>query len=100
MTVTIDTIQEKLEKIEGEIALLRAQINQWLAQQERPSAPKPIMQFVDKTKLRPLTAKSFEEMGIHGKPIDAEELQKMVITCGVKPEDNLFSRGIIEMREE
>jgi pyrroloquinoline quinone (PQQ) biosynthesis protein C len=58
------------------------------------------VQFVDKEKLRPLTARIFEKTGIHGEPIGAEELQKMVAACGVKPEGNIFSRGIIEMREE
>jgi hypothetical protein len=39
-------------------------------------------------------------MGIRSEPIDAEKLQEMVAVCGVKEEDNIFSRGIIEMREE
>lgn len=56
--------------------------------------------FVDKAKLRPIVDRTFEEMGICGTPIDAEELQKMIAACGVKPEDNIFSRGIIEVREE
>lgn len=45
-------------------------------------------------------AKVMEELGISGEPIGAEELQKMFAECGIKPEDNEFSRGIIEMREE
>src|SRR5262245_30680873 len=40
------------------------------------------------------------QMAIHGEPIGAEQLQEMIRACGVKPEDNEFSRGIIEMREE
>ena len=46
-------------------------------------------------------AKAFREMGITGEPIGAEELQKMIAAEGkINPEDNEFSRGIIEMREE
>lgn len=45
-------------------------------------------------------AKAFAEMGITGEPIGAEEVQAMMLACGINPEDNEFSRGIIEMREE
>ena len=45
-------------------------------------------------------AKAFEEMGITGEPIGAEKVQEMSLACGLDPEDNAFSRGIIEMREE
>jgi hypothetical protein len=47
-----------------------------------------------------LIAKAFTEMGIQGEPIGAEKVQEMIAAYGVKPEDNVFSRGIIEMREE
>lgn len=40
------------------------------------------------------------EMGVSGEPVGAEKLQEMMIAEGVNPEDNQFSRGIIEMREE
>ena len=58
------------------------------------------VQFVDKEKLRPIIAQAFEEMGIRVEPIGAEKLQEMIAACGVKPEENAFSQGIIEMREE
>lgn len=58
------------------------------------------VRFVDKAKLRPVIAKAFEEMGIRGEPIGAEELQERMAAHGVKPEDNILSQGIIEMREE
>ena len=60
----------------------------------------PIAQFVDKTRLRPVIAQAFVEMGIHGAPIGAEKVQEMIAACGVQPEANTFSQGIIEMREE
>ena len=58
------------------------------------------VQFVDKEKLRPVIAQAFAEMGIRGEPIGAEKVQAMIAACGVKPEENAFSQGIIEMREE
>lgn len=97
---TIEEIQQKLKQIENEVAQLRAQLNQWIAQPTQSVQLEPTIQFVDKEKLRSLTAKTFEEMGIRSEPIDAEKLQEMVAACGVKTEDNVFSRGIIEMREE
>jgi hypothetical protein len=64
--------------------------------EEQPRIP----QFVDKQRLRSLIIKTFTEMGIDKEPIGAEKVQEMILACGIKPEDNLFSRGIIEMREE
>lgn len=45
-------------------------------------------------------ARAMEQMGIRGEPIGAEKVQAMIAACGVDPNDNEFSRGIIEMREE
>jgi len=39
-------------------------------------------------------------MGVRGEPVGAEEMQEMIAACGVRPEDNILSRGIIDMREE
>ena len=97
---TIEEIHQKLKQIENEVAQLRAQLNRWLAQPTQSVQLEQAIQLADKEKLRSLTAKTFEEMGIRSEPIDAEQLQEMVAACGVKAEDNIFSRGIIEMREE
>ncbi len=64
------------------------------------SARSRIVPVVDKTQLRPMVTKSFEEMNIHGEPVGAGNVQAMIAACGVRPEDNAFSRGIVEMREE
>jgi hypothetical protein len=39
-------------------------------------------------------------MGITGEPIGAELVQEMMRACGMQPDDNAFSQGIIAMREE
>jgi hypothetical protein len=44
--------------------------------------------------------KFMKQLGIRGKPIGAKKLREMAIKEGLNPEDNQFSRGIIEMREE
>jgi hypothetical protein len=59
-----------------------------------------IVRFVDKEKMRPIVDNAFAAMGVRGEPIGAEKVQKMMAACGVRPEDNILSRGIIDMREE
>lgn len=44
--------------------------------------------------------KAFKEMGITGEPVGIEKLREMMAASGIKPEENLFSREIIAMREE
>ena len=45
-------------------------------------------------------AKAFAEMGITAEPIGAELVQEMMRACGMQPDDNAFSQGIVAMREE
>ncbi|MFQ5676400.1 MAG: hypothetical protein ACE5G1_10925 [bacterium] len=52
----------------------------------------------EKEALRRIADQSFAEMGIHCPPIPPEELQKMMLESGIRPEENLFSRGIIDQR--
>jgi hypothetical protein len=40
------------------------------------------------------------ELGVRGQPIGAQKLRELLRQKGIRPEDNLFSRGIIAMREE
>jgi 7-keto-8-aminopelargonate synthetase-like enzyme len=100
MATTIETMAERLKKLEGEVQQLHAQLKQLLAEQPPMASPASRIRFIDKEKLRSLTAETFQKMGIDNQPIGAENVQQMIADCGVKPEDNLFSRGVIEMREE
>jgi flagellar basal body rod protein FlgG len=59
-----------------------------------------LVRFVDKEKLQPIVDNTFAAMGVRGEPIGAEKVQEMIVACGVRPEDNILSRGIIDMREE
>lgn len=59
-----------------------------------------VVRFVDKEKLQPIINRAFAEMGVRDEPVGAEKVQEMIAACGVRPEDNILSRGIIEMREE
>jgi hypothetical protein len=59
-----------------------------------------IVHFVDKEKLRPIVDNAFAAMGVCGEPLGAETVQEMMAAGGVRPEDNILSRGIIDMHEE
>jgi hypothetical protein len=112
--MTKDTILRFIEEIDARLAELRRAVEELPdTVQASQTAPLPehgrentvpagsrVVQFVDKAKLRPVVTKSFQEMNIRGKPIGAESVQAMIAACGVRPEDNAFSRGIVEMREE
>ena len=112
--MTKDAILRFIEEIDGKLAELRRAIEQLPETVEASQAgplPEPVRQntvlvrsqvveFVDKAKLRPVVIKGFEEMNVCGEPIGAESVQAMIAACGVRAEDNAFSRGIVEMREE
>jgi len=57
--------------------------------------------LVDKEWLRQRVAERNAKMGIvHNPHATAEESRRLIMECGVRPEDNLFSCGIIAARDE
>jgi hypothetical protein len=114
LTVTKATILQVVQEMERKLAELRRAAEQLPELAESTSASAayalgsvdtgverlPVVQFVDKARLRPTITQAFAQMGIRAKPIGAEKVQEMMESCGVKPENNVFSQGIIEMREE
>ena len=62
--------------------------------------PLKTVRFVDKSRMRSLIARSFKKMGVQEEPIGAEKVQEQIAARGVKPEDNVFSRMLLRMREE
>ena len=109
VNTSIEKVNQKLEHVEQEVMDIRQQLKQLresvtievISQTaEEKRAERLARVRLQKEKLRPIIAEVFERMGIRGEPIGAENVQKMIAACGIKPEDNEFSRGIIEMREE
>lgn len=97
MAATLEDLEKRLTAVEQELAMWR------LANAETPSERGARLweqSLLEQPQITAAWEKAMEELGISGEPISAEELQKMFADCGVKPEDNEFSRGIIEMREE
>lgn len=57
--------------------------------------------FAEKKELQRLMAEQNEKMGVVPDPTaTAEKSRASMLADGVRPEDNILSRGIIEMREE
>ena len=102
MAATIDQLRVKLERIEQDLAEVRRELEQLSPAEPLKSeewwAARVARVRTENERLRPLIDRVFEEMGIVGEPIGAVKVQEMIAACGVKPEENLFSRGILEMR--
>jgi hypothetical protein len=104
MSLSVVQIEANLMRLEAEVAEALRQIREIklareLTLEERRAARLERVR-AENERLRPLFDKVFKALGATGAPIGAEKVQEMVAACGVNPEDNLGSRGIIEMREE
>jgi hypothetical protein len=104
MAVTIEILKEKIARIQQELADVSAGLDEITKAAAPPAArshPRANRPCVDKEPLRQTFTAMFKRMGIeHVQPIGTEKLQELMRQDGIKPEDNIFSRGIIEMREE
>jgi len=57
--------------------------------------------FMDKTEILRIVAEQNEKMGFVPDPTaTAEKAHEMMRALGIRPEDNLLSRGIIAARDE
>lgn len=98
---TIEELQKRIAELEEEVRDLR-----WLLIPRADDTPAESgrrmirLSQLGAEENAKLAVKVFEEMGIHGEPIGAARVREMMIADGIKPEDNIASRGIIEMREE
>jgi hypothetical protein len=94
MTTTIAELEKRVAALERSLSYLRQELGIWTpgetpAEAERAHA-----------EVEAAWARAKEQMGIRGEPIGAEKLRERMLASGIKPEDNILSRGIIEMREE
>lgn len=102
MSVNVAQLEAKLVRLETEVSEALQEVRQiklTMTPDERRAARIARVR-AENEKLRPLLEKAFQALGATNPPIGAEKVQEMVAACGVDPEENLFSRGIIEMREE
>ena len=99
MAATLEELEARLAALEAEVARLKERSPQPAAA-TAPASRLPPSMVADQAVISTAVARAFAALGITGTPIGAEKVQEMIAACGVKPEDNEFSRGIIEMREE
>ena len=81
-------------RLERELSYLRQELAIW--------TPREILVESERAQAEAEAAWAWakEQMGIHGEPIGAEKLRERMLASGIKPEENILSRGIVEMREE
>jgi len=96
--ITYEALKTKILWIEQELAEVRRGLEQLAAGPEQRRVGG--VQWVDKASWKAWFDEWFQQLGITVQPIGAEKLQELMLEEGVRPEDNLLSRGIIAMREE
>jgi hypothetical protein len=102
MATPFEELEKRLTSLEQELARLRQQVEGLAPRRAMTLDDIPMIREAKATQpaITAAVTKAFAEMGITGEPVGAEKLQQMMIDAGVKPEDNIFSREIIAMREE
>lgn len=102
MATTLEELEKRVVQVEQELARLQRLLEKPPADETPAERGARLLREAKASQaaISAAVAKAFEEMGITGEPIGAEKVQEMMLACGIKPEDNEFSRGIIEMREE
>jgi hypothetical protein len=109
MSLSVVQIESDLMRLEAEVAEALRRVREIKLTQEEPTQKLTPEEWwaariervrAKNERLRPFMGKAFKALGATLEPVGAEKVQEMVAACGVNPEDNLFSQGIIEMREE
>lgn len=102
MAATLEELEKRLTQVEQEVARLQQLVEK--APQKEMFAERGARLLreakASHAAISAATAKAFAEMGITGEPVGPEKVRKMMIECGIKADDNIFSREIISMREE
>lgn len=90
MDEQLATLERRVAELEKEVSALKAN--------RGPKSNGTVSLAVPAT---PDLNAMLKSMGIEDcEPIGAEQLQQRLLAEGIRPEENVFSRGIIDMREE
>ena len=102
MTATMESLEKRLEGIEQKLASLCQELKHEPIREtpEERGARALATARGDKLRNKAMMAKALAEMGVARSPVPADKLRESMVACGIRPEDNLFSRGITEMRQE
>ena len=109
MAATIEMLKNKIAHLQRELAEMSAALDELGGAPTEPVSPTeglprdPLagLSFSDPKALLPLLDEAFAKMGIDvSQPaLTPEEVQQLMLREGVRPEDNIGSRAIIEARE-
>jgi hypothetical protein len=103
MSTTLEALERRVAALEGELAVLRRRLDSIPQAGESP-VERGFRMMREARASQPAISAAVEEvyraLGITGEPVSPEEVQRMMIAEGIRPEDNAFSREIKAMREE
>lgn len=104
MATTIESLKAKIAHLQQELAEVIAGLDELQNGVYPPQGERELLwdNPDDRAELIAIARKSFAEMGLGDdqSAMTPVEVQQLMLKQGIKPEDNIFSRGIIEMREE
>jgi hypothetical protein len=101
MAITVEELEKRLAQVEQEITRLRQLLEKPLEETPAQRGARMLREAdANQAEIAAGWARAMEQMGISGEPVGHEKLRAMIEECGIKPEDNEFSREIIAMREE
>jgi hypothetical protein len=102
MAITLEELENRLAALEAEVASLKQRMNEGPKSEDAADRGARLLAEAkrDQRQIQDALARVFDQMGIRGAPVSPEELRAMMAADGIKAEDNLFSRGITEMRDE
>ena len=99
LIIKIEQLEWDLAEVKEELVKLQASEMKSLTPEER-KAGRLARVRAQRERLRSSIEKVFEKPDSNADNLTAEELQQFLLEEGVKPEDNLGSRAIIEEREK
>ena len=98
LIIKVEQLEWDLAEIKKELVKLQAPLMKSLTPEERKAVKLARVQ-AQRERLRPLIENALGKPDSDVETLTAEELQQLLLDEGVKPEDNIGSRAIIEERE-
>lgn len=99
LIIKLEQLEWDLAEVKKELVKLQASAMKSLTPEERKAVRLARVQ-AQTERLRPSIEKVFGKPDANADNLTAEELQQLLLEEGIKPEDNLGSRAIIEEREK
>jgi hypothetical protein len=103
MAPTLEELVQRIAALEQEVRHLRELIKKRPGEETAAERGARMLREAKASQpaLNIITAKVFEKLGIKAdNAMSLEQLHAEMIARGIKPEDNIFSREIMAMREE